>query len=150
MQVGGIDPRVGIANPPYERIADVCDGQSAALLRVAATAPRVVVAGVRREALGGGLTRLEVDVVNEGYLPTYVLSSARKLTWNTPLVAEVRCEDCELVATGTLVELVATGALVVTPGPSVALGRSDGPPETWPSVASTLAPGPAADTVPAV
>ena len=89
VEVGGVDPRVGLWNPPYERIDEICKGQSAAFLRVAALAPSVVVAESRVTPAGGDLSRLDLRVENQGYLPTYMLSSARKLEWNEPLVAEV-------------------------------------------------------------
>jgi len=96
VEVGGLDPRVGLWNPPYEGIDDVCRGQSAAFLRVAALAPKVVVAETTLTAAGGDLVRLDVRIENRGYLPTYVLASAQKLDWNEPLVAELDTEGCAL------------------------------------------------------
>ncbi len=37
-----------------------------------------------------------MTVANHGYLPTYVLSSARKLPWNEPLFADVEAVGCAL------------------------------------------------------
>ncbi len=85
VEVGGLDLLVGISNPPLEMLAEVCAQQSAAFLRVAALAPRVHAEVVGRESLGAGLTRLEVRVVNRGYLGTYGLSSAKKLKHVEPL-----------------------------------------------------------------
>lgn len=97
VEVGGLDPRIGLWNPPYDRLAEVCASQAAAFLRVAALAPRVELARVDRKALGGGVTRVELAVENHGYLPTYVLSSARKLEWSEPLYADLVCgAGCEL------------------------------------------------------
>ena len=39
---------------------------------------------------------MSVTVVNHGYLPTYILSSARELTHNEPLWADATCKGCEL------------------------------------------------------
>ena len=91
-----MDQRVGIFNPPYELLPDVCDQQSAAFLRVAAMAPRVRFAQTAVEALGDDVHRVDITVENAGYLPTYVLSSARKLSWNEPLYLELECDGCEL------------------------------------------------------
>lgn len=96
LEVGGVDPRVGLWNPPYEKIDEVCRGQSAAFLRVAALAPRIVFAEVRATPVGQGLVRLDLRIENHGYLPTYILSSAKKHEWNEPLVAEVHASGCEL------------------------------------------------------
>src|SRR6188768_411545 len=40
VEVGGIDLRVGVSNPPYEMLAKICEQQSDAFLRVAALVPR--------------------------------------------------------------------------------------------------------------
>lgn len=97
VEIGGIDVGVGMWNPPYEMLAEVCARQSAAFLRVAAMAPRVRIAEVGTEKLADGLTRIDLTVANHGYLPSYVLSSARKLAWNAAPYLEVACEGCELV-----------------------------------------------------
>jgi len=96
VEVGGLDPRVGLWNPPYERIDEVCRGQSAVFLRTAALVPSLRIAETRITALGEGLHRLDVRVENQGYLATHGLSSARKLDWNEPLAAEVTADGCEL------------------------------------------------------
>lgn len=96
VEVGGLDPRVGLWNPPYERIDDVCRGQAAAFLRVAALAPSVTIADAHATEVGNGMFRLDLRVENHGYLATHGLSSARKLDWNEPLVAEIETEGCAL------------------------------------------------------
>ena len=70
-------------------------------LRVATLAPRVVITGIEVEAVGEGLTRVRAVIENLGYLPTYVLASARALPWNEPLRARIVIENdaaIELVA----------------------------------------------------
>ena len=59
VEVNGFDPRVGIWNPPYERLPETCSTQSAAFLRVAALAPRVAVEVVKQEPVEGH-TRTEL------------------------------------------------------------------------------------------
>src|SRR4029077_19214366 len=78
VEVNGFDPRVGIWNPPYERLAETCSAQSAAFLRVAALAPRVCLEVLKREKTGVH-TRIELRIANRGYLGTFGLSSAKKL-----------------------------------------------------------------------
>ncbi len=78
VEVNGFDPRVGIWNPPYEKLDETCRAQSAAFLRVAALMPRVTVEVVKQEK-SGGTTRIEIRVANHGYLSTFGLPSARKL-----------------------------------------------------------------------
>lgn len=101
VELGGVDRRVGMWNPPYEVLPTVCDQQSAAFLRVAAMAPRIRFADLAVQRLTGGLTRVDITVENGGYLPSYVLRSARKLSWNEELYLELQCEGCSLVEGST-------------------------------------------------
>ncbi len=94
-EIGGLDPRSGIWNPPPEEIAQICAGQSAVLLRVAALAPDIRTQ-LAHTPLGRGLTRIDANIENRGYLPTYILESARKLDWNEPLIAECETRGCAL------------------------------------------------------
>lgn len=96
VEVGGIDPRIGLWNPPLGELPRVCATNAAHYLRAAALAPAVVVDSVETATLSPELTRVTVTVGNHGYLPTYILSSARALTHNEPLWADVTCKGCEL------------------------------------------------------
>ncbi len=96
VEVGGLDPRVGLWNPPYERIDAVCRGQAATFLRVAAMLPRLRIAECRITPAGNDLFRVDARVENRGYLATHGLASARKLDWNEPLVATIETEGCAL------------------------------------------------------
>src|SRR5438874_13552930 len=71
VEVGGIDPRVGIWNPPLHEIATLCATQAQVFLRVAALAPHLKVDKVERHAVGPTLTRVDLRVVNDGYLGSY-------------------------------------------------------------------------------
>ncbi len=95
VEVGGLDPRVGLWNPPYELLADVCARQVAMCLRLAALAPHVVT-DVDVEPHGRGRHLVTLVVRNTGYLPTHVVGAARELPFNEPLYATVRTEGCRL------------------------------------------------------
>jgi hypothetical protein len=97
VEVNGFDPRVGIWNPPYERLADTCNAQSAAFLRVAALVPQVGIELVRQERVGSH-TRSEVRIVNRGYLGTVGLPSAKSLPHVEPLRLKVKVEGLMLLA----------------------------------------------------
>ena len=98
VEVGGIDTRVGLSNPPYDRIAEVCQKQSAAFLRVASLAPHVVIDRASILEVSPGVRRVEATIENRGYLPTYVLSSAKKLPWNEPLHVDATADGCALAS----------------------------------------------------
>jgi hypothetical protein len=97
VEVNGFDPRVGIWNPPYERLAQTCEAQSAAFLRVAALLPRVSLQ-VHRQERSGGHTRTEIRVANHGYLGTCGLPSAKALPHVEPLRLQARAEGATLLA----------------------------------------------------
>jgi hypothetical protein len=100
VEIGGIDPRVGIWNPPLHELAAMCASQAHAFLHVAALAPRLRISDVKRQPLPGGITRVEVAIKNDGYLGSYGLPSAKKLDFNEPVYATARPDGCELVDPG--------------------------------------------------
>jgi hypothetical protein len=97
VEIGGIDPRIGIWNPPPHELPPMCATQAQVFCRLAALAPRLRIARTDRHALPGNpaIVRVEVQVINEGYLGSYGLPSAKKLDFNEPLYA---------IATGELVD----------------------------------------------
>jgi hypothetical protein len=97
VEVNGFDPRVGLWNPPYERLGQTCSTQSAAFLRVAALAPRISVAVVGQERAEGH-TRVDIRVANHGYLASYGLPSAKALPHAEPLRLTARGEGVTLLA----------------------------------------------------
>ncbi|MBA1145771.1 peptidase M14 [Ectothiorhodospiraceae bacterium WFHF3C12] len=96
VEVGGWDPRVGISNPPFERLPEICARQSAFYFQIAALAPRPELRVLEVRALGDDVHRVEMEATNIGYLPTYVLDSARDRDWNEELTAVVEPGDCRL------------------------------------------------------
>jgi hypothetical protein len=97
VEVGGFDPRVGLWNPPFERLDETCRAQSAAFLRVAALVPRVSVEVVRQERIEGH-TRVELRIANHGYLASHGLPSAKALALAEPLRLTARGEGLTVLA----------------------------------------------------
>jgi hypothetical protein len=87
VEIGGIDPRVGMWNPPLHEIGNLCASQTQVFMRMASLAPRVRIVETNRYPLPGGIVRVEVKVVNDGYLGSYGPPSAKKLDFNEPLYA---------------------------------------------------------------
>ncbi len=106
VEVNGFDPRVGVWNPPYERIDETCRAQSAAFLRVAALLPRVSIEVVKQEKTGGH-TRIELRIVNHGYLSTFGMPSAKNLPHS---------EVLRLTAHGKGIKVVAPAEAIVEIG----------------------------------
>jgi hypothetical protein len=102
VELGGVDPRVGIWNPPLHELPALCLSQAQVFLRVAALAPRIRLGRVMRDPVGAGMTRVDIEVVNDGYLGSYGLPSARKLDFNEPVYAMAKTSDsCALVDPGS-------------------------------------------------
>jgi len=94
VEVGGMDIRVGMSNPPLEMIGELCERHAKMFLRVAAMAPVLHVEHAKTTRLGDGW-RAEFVVENRGYLPTNVLSSAKALSLDARVYVEA--EGPELV-----------------------------------------------------
>ncbi|MEM9490551.1 MAG: M14 family metallopeptidase, partial [Myxococcota bacterium] len=94
VEVGGLDPRIGLWNAPPERLGELCAQHSAAFLRVAALAPQLTVTTTVHTT--GDSSRITAVINNLGYLPTYILSSARNLDFCEPLWAELSTVGCTL------------------------------------------------------
>jgi len=101
VEIGGVDGRVGIWNPPLHELATVCTTQANVLLRMAALAPRIAIATIDRHPLAGGITRVDIRVVNDGYLGSYGPPSAKKLDFNEPVYATATASGCTLVDPGS-------------------------------------------------
>ncbi|HEY1954111.1 MAG TPA: M14 family metallopeptidase [Polyangiaceae bacterium] len=97
VEVGGVDIRVGMSNPPPEMLADICERHAKMFLRVAAMAPVLRADHVKTTALGGGW-RVEIAVENRGYLPTNVLSSAKSLTLDARVFVHAEAKGCKLAS----------------------------------------------------
>ncbi|MEQ1565685.1 MAG: M14 family metallopeptidase [Myxococcota bacterium] len=97
VELGGLDARVGVWNPPYERLAETCSSQCAAFLRVAALVPRASLTVAEQEKTGD-VTRVVLRVANHGYLATYGLPSAAALPHAEPMRLTARAEGVELLA----------------------------------------------------
>ncbi|MEM9070400.1 MAG: M14 family metallopeptidase [Myxococcota bacterium] len=97
VEVGGIDPRFGMWNPPRRLLPEVCEGLAAVFLRTAILAPRVSIDDVEVTSVEGEVRHVQATIRNHGYLPTYVLSSSRSLSWNEPLALSIETEGCTLL-----------------------------------------------------
>jgi hypothetical protein len=97
VEIGGIDPRVGIWNPPLHELGRVCLNQAQVFFRVAALAPKLEIAKIDRSSLADGVTRVDVRVANTGYLGSYGVPSAKRLDFNEPVYAMATPHRCELL-----------------------------------------------------
>lgn len=69
VEVGGFKPFYRL-NPPAAELDGFVEKQLTFLTQAAAKWPQLSVTNVKTESLGGGVVRLSLTVVNEGFLPT--------------------------------------------------------------------------------
>ncbi|MBS3801078.1 MAG: peptidase M14, partial [Thioalkalivibrio sp.] len=96
VEVGGLDPIVGIWNPPPEQLETLATQMSLYWLRVASLLPRLVIEETTVTPLGGGHARVSLAVANHGYLPTQGMNAARERPFNTPVEASIELHDAVL------------------------------------------------------
>ncbi|MBN8611629.1 MAG: peptidase M14 [Deltaproteobacteria bacterium] len=96
VEVGGLDRRVGLYNPPYEELDTICQAQTKLMLRVAAMLPRLVISRVEVAPIRENVTRVSVTVENHGYLPTYGMKHGLTRPFNEGAYADISCEGCTL------------------------------------------------------
>ncbi|ABI57073.1 M14 family metallopeptidase [Alkalilimnicola ehrlichii MLHE-1] len=96
VEVGGLDPSIGIWNPPPEALPDICDGIATYWLRAAALLPRLTIAGLECRPLGDDHWEIIAVVANHGYLPTYGVAAGRSRPWNDGVETELWLEGCTL------------------------------------------------------
>jgi hypothetical protein len=102
VEVAGFDPRVGIWNPPYDRLDATCQAQTAAFLRVAALLPRISTSVVAQERQGDS-TRIELRIANHGYLGSCGLPSSQGLPHVEPIRLTVQTSGVTVLAPGAAV-----------------------------------------------
>jgi hypothetical protein len=93
VELGGIDTLVGVSNPSFAALPDVCERHARLMMHVAAMAPRVKIARAEITKIGDGLVALEIDVENHGYLATHGVHASQDKPWNEPLWADVVCGE---------------------------------------------------------
>ncbi|WP_457446087.1 M14 family metallopeptidase [Roseateles sp. P5_E4] len=97
VELAGFDPSVGIINPPLERIAQTCDAQSAAFLRVASLLPQLTLEVLRQTQFDTHVCT-EVRIRNDGYFATYGPSSAKALPHAERLRLTVKAEGAQVLS----------------------------------------------------
>jgi len=61
-------------------------------------APELRIEHLETKQLGGGAWRVDVAIENRGYLPTYVLSSAKNIALDARVFAEAEAKGCKLAS----------------------------------------------------
>ncbi|SFW20149.1 M14 family metallopeptidase [Cellulophaga fucicola] len=76
VEVGGIAPFVQ-NNPPYKMVDSIAQKHNTFILDVVKMQPSLLFTNLKQEKLGSGLTRITVDLHNQGLLPTQTEMGAK-------------------------------------------------------------------------
>ena len=96
VEIGGLQSKFTIQNPPEEYLAAECEKATRFHLRFLQTLPRLTVDALSAKALGGGVYEIKVTVGNLGYLSTNLTELGRSLKLNDPV--KVRIEGAVLLS----------------------------------------------------
>ncbi len=76
VEVGGIAP-FKMINPPYKMVDSIAIKHTEFILEIAKIQPNIKLTNLKTEALGNKLTRITVDIHNQGLLPTHTEMGAK-------------------------------------------------------------------------
>lgn len=103
VEIGGLQSKFTIQNPPEAFLEAECQRATRFHLRFLRTLPRLTLDSFTAKALGGGLFEIKATVGNLGYLSTNLTELARSLELNDPV--KVSLEGAEILSGKPLEEL---------------------------------------------
>lgn len=104
VEVGGVDPFV-LHTPPYSLVPDLVKKHSSFLVKLAAAQPEVDIINVKTEKLANGLTRITVDLVNKGALPSHSKVGERSY-WVKRINVKVNNSSSQSIISGKKIQLL--------------------------------------------
>ena len=104
VEVGGISPYKMI-NPPYKMVADISKKHTDFILELAKMQPNIILQNLTSETVGNGLTRISVDVHNQGLLPTHT-EMGKKSRWLRKIKVAIKLSKNQQIISGREITLV--------------------------------------------
>ena len=98
VEVGGIAP-FKMLNPPVSMVGDVANKNTQFIVDLVKMQASVKLINVKSEAVGKDMTRITVDVYNEGTLPTHTDMGTRS-RWLRPIAVQVKLNNGQEVISG--------------------------------------------------
>lgn len=98
VEVGGIAP-FKMLNPPVAMVGEVAKKNTDFIVNLAKMQASIKLVNLKSEAVGKGMTRITVDVYNQGTLPTHTQMGARS-RWLQPIRVEVKVGNGQEVVSG--------------------------------------------------
>lgn len=97
VEVGGVHPFV-MHTPPYSMTGDLVKKHTQFIVELAAMQPELDLINLRTEKLGQGITRVTVDVVNRGLLPSHTKLGERSFWIKRILVKASLAKGQEIIS----------------------------------------------------
>jgi hypothetical protein len=104
VEVGGLDPFV-LINPPYSLIPDLVKKYTAFLVKLAGYQPELDIINLKTEKVGGGLTRITLDVINKGALASHSKLGERSY-WVKRINVKVNTSGNQSVISGKKIQVL--------------------------------------------
>ena len=98
VEVGGIDPFV-LTNPPYKMVDDLVSKHTSFVIDLAMMAPQLEIINVKTENVSEGLTRVTLQLLNTGDLPTYTSVGDRSY-FLKKIVVKVNLNESQTIVSG--------------------------------------------------
>jgi len=104
VEVGGIPPYKMI-NPPYNMVADISKKHTDFILELAKIQPSIALQNLTSEAVGNDITRISVDIHNQGLLPTHT-EMGKKSRWLRKIKVALKLTKNQQIISGREITLV--------------------------------------------
>lgn len=104
VEVGGVAP-FKMLNPPLSMLGDLADKHTTFIAELAAMQASIKLVNLKTESVGKGLTRVTVDLFNEGTLPTHSTMGQRS-RWLRRIKVELQLGNGQEVVSGQKVQLI--------------------------------------------
>jgi hypothetical protein len=79
VEIGGLNPKFVVQNPPLHLLEDECVGVSTFLTRLGLSTAKLIIPSVQVSPIGEGLFRVVAEVSNAGFLPTSSTEKGKEL-----------------------------------------------------------------------
>lgn len=104
VEVGGIAP-FKMLNPPLSMLGDLADKHTTFITDLAALQASLKLVNLKTESVGKGLTRVTVDLYNEGTLPTHSVMGARS-RWLRRVKVSLQLGSGQEIISGRAIRLI--------------------------------------------
>lgn len=104
VEVGGVDPFV-LINPPFKLVPDLVKKHTDFFVKLASYQPELDIINVKTEKVNPGLTRITINVINKGALPSHSRLGERSY-WVKRINVKVNTSGNQSIISGKQIQLL--------------------------------------------